>query len=726
MAFSRYLTFPKLILLTILLAGCATEQRPLTELQRLETRAKKVQIIRDNFGIPHIYSNSDANSVFGLLYAQAEDDFKRIEHNYIKAIGRLAEVEGETAIYSDLRARLYMSIEQAKQFYTQAPQPLKDLCDAFADGLNYYLVTHPEVKPVLLNRFEPWMPMFFSEGSIGGDIEQISLQGITDFYGKHSDSPKPQINDIDEPSGSNGFAIAGKLTQSGKPMLLINPHTSFYFRPEVHVVSEEGLNAYGAVTWGQFFVYQGFNQHNGWMHTSTYVDFMDQYIEKIVERGEQIFYVFEGEEKPINVLPITLKYREGESIKSATFKTYSTHHGPVTHMQNKQWITTRINWDPVNALQQSFARTKTKNHAEFRNMMNMRTNSSNNTVYADKKGNIAYYHGNFVPKRNPLFDYSKPVNGSSVMTDWQGIHSVDETITILNPENGWIQNANSTPFTAAGEYSPKKENYPSYMAPDPENFRGVHAVQVLTGQTDFTLNKLIDLAYDPYLPAFAVLIPSLIEAYDQSRRKPIELEPAIEQLRNWDYKVTVDSIAMSLAHYYGTEFVKSGKRLDDFSFMQKIEYYAFETTRAERLGMFAKAVEKLTLDFATWQMPWGEINRLQRLTGDIKITVDDAKPSIAIGMASGQWGALAAFGSRSENGNKKLYGYRGNSFVAAVEFTDKVTAKSLLVGGQSGDPVSKHFDDQAKPYAERQFKDVAFYKEDVLKVAEKIYYPGQN
>lgn len=715
------------ILLLLVITACSAPPPPkVSEIDRLTARAAKVEIIRDDFGVPHIYGQTDADAVFGLLYAQAEDDFKRIERNYIWAIGRLAEVKGKDALYSDLRARLFMTIDEAKLAYQNAPDSIKTLCDSFADGLNYYLATHPEVKPDLLTKFEPWMPMFFSEGSIGGDIEQISVKGIEAFYGDRTEQQSTNDLAMAEPSGSNGIAISGKLTQSGHAMLLINPHTSFYFRPEVHVVSEEGLNAYGAVTWGQFFVYQGFNEKNGWMHTSTKVDFMDEYLETIIERDNELFYLYDGEHLPVQTSSVTLKYKEDNRYKYKTFPTYHTHHGPVTHMIKGQWVTTRINWDPVNALKQSFTRTKTTSHNGFRHMMNLRTNSSNNTVYADVDGNIAYYHGNFIPKRDPSFDYSQPVNGTSQKTDWNGLHLVSETIHILNPANGWIQNANSTPFTAAGDHSPKAEDYPTYMAPDPENFRGVHAVQVLTDQSGFTLDKLIELAYDPYLPGFKTLISGLIKAYDTSRKPLATLADPIETLRNWDYRVSVDSTAMSLAHYYGMQYLKEGKRPKGKSVMEIIEHFGTGSLRSERLAIFEKAVEKLNADFDTWNTPWGDINRLQRLTGDIDLPVDDTQPSIAIGLASGRWGALAAFGAKPVNGSKKLYGYRGNSFVAVVEFGDKIKAKSLLAGGQSGDPDSKHFYDQAQRYAQGKFKDVAFYKEDVIKRAAERYIPGMR
>ena len=729
--FIRIMTIPLLIVF-LLLAGCSQEtgQSVNPPLDRLTERAQKVTIIRDDFGVPHIYAKTDADAVFGLLYAQAEDDFNRIERNYVWATGRLAEVEGEQAIFSDLRARLFMTVDEAKAAYASAPDWLKALCDAFADGLNYYLQTHPDVEPVLLTRFEPWMPMFFSEGSIGGDIEGIPLDGIKAFYGENrsleSLPERPSQTDLHaEPSGSNGFAIAGELTRSGDAMLLINPHTSFYFRGEVHVVSEEGLNAYGAVTWGQFFVYQGFNENTGWMHTSTHVDFVDEFVEDVTRSNGKLSYRYGDEQRPVRISGVTLKYKDGETMSERSFPMYHTHHGPVTHMLDGKWVATKINWDPVNALQQSFIRTKQSGHDGFRKMMDIRTNSSNNTVYADSDGNIAYYHGNFVPRRDTQFDYSKPVDGSNPATDWQGLHPVDEIITVLNPENGWLQNCNSTPFTVAAQFSPKREDYPLYMAPDAESFRGIHAVNVLTGQSDLTIDKLIEIAYDPYLPGFEQLIPGLITAFDEAGEVFAELAPAIDALRGWDLTVSADSVAMSLAHFYATRYRAEGANPLKLAGMHQINYFGTDSPYDERLQIFAATVAGLTADFGQWDTPWGEINRFQRLTGDIEHPFNDDAPSLPIAMASGRWGALASFGARSYPGTKRIYGSSGNSFVAVVEFGDRVKARSLLAGGQSGDPGSAHFDDQAQRYAERDFKDVAYYKEDVERRAEKTYHPGE-
>lgn len=698
------------------------------EVKRWEAQASRVEIIRDDFGVPHIYGSRDADVVFGLLYAQCEDDFRRVERNYLWALGRLAELEGEKELYSDLRAQLYMTTSEAKEAYQQAPEWLKELCIAFADGINYYLHTHPEVRPQVITHYEPWMPLFFFEGSIGGDLEQISTAQLKAFYepkaalGFTSEQEAETPLLFEEPTGSNGIAIAPSLSESGNAMLLINPHTSFYFRPEVHVVSEEGLNAYGAVTWGQFFIYQGFNEKTGWIHTSTFVDFIDEFVEDVTIENGSHYYRYGNLKRFVETKQITLKYKEGDQLKEKDFTIYRTHHGPITHLENGKWVATKINWNPVQALIQSYTRTKLANYAEFKEMMNLRTNSSNNTVFADGEGNIAYFHGNFIPKRNPDLDFSKPVDGADPYTDWHGLHTVDESILILNPGTGWIQNCNSTPFTAAGEFSPKKEDYPRYMAPDQENFRGIHASQLLKQQTKkLNLDTFLELAYDPYLPAFSFLIPELLGSI--SSTLPPDFAPALEVLRNWDYRTSKESVAMSIAHFYGENYQRRFRSLSRFA---EPNPNAKIPTPAELQAIFIETLEQMNTDFGTWNTPWGEINRFQRLSGAIAAGFDDSKPYIPIGLASGNWGALAAYGARATENTKRLYGYRGNSFVAVVEFGEKVRAKSILAGGQQADPTSPHFFDQAQRYADAQFKEVPFYREDVEKRKVRSYHPGEK
>ncbi len=705
------------------------------DLARWQQHARHVTITRDTWGIPHIHGKTDADAVFGFLYAQAEDDFPRIELNYLNALGRLAEVEGEAELFRDLRMRLFVSEADLRAWYASSPAWLRALMDAWADGLNYFLHTHPQVKPRLLTRFEPWMALSFTEGSIGGDIESIALKPLEEFYGRgsglvrHSPATTPFPA---EPGGSNGFAIAPARTANGHALLLINPHTTFYFRPEVHVASDEGLNAYGAVTWGQFFVYQGFNDRCGWMHTSGGGDAIDEYAEAVVRADGRLAYRYAGAERPFRLAPVELSYRRGDALARRTFTTYHSHHGPVIREEDGRWIAIRLMQEPVQALSQSWLRTKARTYAEFRRVMDLRTNSSNNTVYADADGRIAYFHGNFIPRRDPRFDWSRPVDGSDPATEWQGLLPVAETITLLDPPSGWIQNTNNWPFAAAGPASPRSEDYPRYAwaAPrfDTENPRGLNAVRVLAGAADFTLDSLIAAAYDPYLAAFAQLLPPLLRAYDalppgDTRRA--RLAGPVETLRAWDYRTSVASVATSLASAWGHDLQG---RAADAARRRGVTLYDFiehETTPTEKLAALDRAVAKLEADFGTWRTPWGEINRFQRLSGGVKGEFDDAKPSLPVGFASATWGSLAAYGATQQTGTKRIYGTRGNSFVAVVEFGPRVKAKSILAGGVSGDPASPHFNDQAERYARGEFKDVLFYPEDIARHARRTYRPGE-
>lgn len=726
---------PYLLIAVASLAACAPSgqprgaNEPTTHRADWERRAQSITITRDDWGIPHIRAQTDADAVFGLIFAQAEDDFNRIEVNYLNAMGRLAEAEGESAIYRDLRMKLFIDTLDLKARYTESPEWLRALMNGWADGLNYFLATHPNVRPRVIGQFEPWMALSFSEGSIGGDIERVSLKDLESFYGGGprttvalKDDSLPQ-----EPGGSNGFAIAPSKTATGHSLLLINPHTSFFFRAEVQVQSDEGLNAYGAVTWGQFFVYQGFNERAGWMHTSSGVDAIDEYAEVVTKKGDGFVYRYGTEERAVVAKTVVVPFKTDTGMAARTFTVYGTHHGPVIRSANGQWITLRLMQDPVKALTQSYSRTKAKNYQEFKATMDLHTNSSNNTVFADADGNIAYFHANFIPRRDTTFDWSKPVDGSNPATEWQPVFSVDESPNVLNPKRGWIQNTNNWPFTAAGPESPKQRDYPRYVETGTENPRGVHAIRVLDGKKDFTLARLIEAAYDSQLPAFENLLPALFADYAKLPAKdPLraKLAEPIAALKAWDRRWATSSVPTSLAVYWGEDLWVRASADQDLEGLSLYDYMATKATAAMRLTSLEATVDKLTADFGTWKTPWGEINRFQRLTDDIVHPFDDAKPSLPVGFTSSRWGSLASFGARAYQGSKKIYGTYGNSFVAVVEFGDSVRARAVTAGGLSGNPSSPHFNDQAARYVAGDLRTVYFYPNQLKGHVEREYHPG--
>ena len=699
------------------------------EQRRWAAHVQNVTITRDDWGIAHVSGKSDADAVFGMIYAQAEDDFNRIETNYLNSLGRMAEAEGESAIWSDLRQRLFIDPEDLKLQYSKSPVWLKKLMTAWADGLNFYLSKHPDVKPRVITRFEPWMALSFTEGSIGGDIENIDLRQLRAFYEKNAMAyAEPVARDpLAEPTGSNGIAIAPVNTVNKNALLLINPHTSFYFRSELQMTSKEGLNAYGAVTWGQFFIYQGFNERLGWMHTSSAVDDIDEFLETVVKKGDRYFYKHGSDERPMTVKTIKVVVKTGHGSAERLFTTFHTHHGPIIRSENGKWVSIGLMNKPVEALMQSYGRTKAKNYTEFKQVMALQANSSNATLYADAEGNISYFHPNFVPRRDPKFDWTEPVDGSDPASDWKGILSFNELPNLKNPATGWVYNSNDWPWAAAGSSSLKQSDYPKYVDSGEESARGRHAVLVLQNKKDFTLESLNAAAYDSYLPWFEKTLPALIKAWDElPAGDPIKvkLSGQIEILRSWDLRWATDSVPTSLAVFWADNLVRKVAAEGRKSGMSPENFISTKATALQMLESLSAASEKLTVDFGKWQTPWGEINRFQRISPEIVHPFSDAAPSIPVGFTSGNLGSLASFGARPFRGSKKWYGTSGNSFVAVVEFGKTIRAKAVTAGGESGDPKSKHFNDQAERYSTGNLREVYFYPSQLTGHTERIYKPG--
>ena len=736
----------------------AAQQAAAADLARWQQQAARITITRDDWGIAHISGPTDADAVFGMIYAQAEDDFNRVEVNYLTSLGRTAEAEGESKIYEDLRQKLFIDPDQLQQLYATSPAWLQKLMNAWADGLNFYLATHPGAHPRVIRHFEPWMALSFTEGSIGGDIERVNLKQLEAFYGNAAHAeltlapstqtlalnqpPAPVIDP--EPRGSNGIAISPSNTLGHHALLLINPHTSFFFRSELQMTSSEGLNAYGAVTWGQFFIYQGFNERAGWMHTSSGVDAVDEYLETVSNTASaHPTYLYGGASHPIEQKRITVPYKTDHGMAERVFTVFYTKHGPVIRAEGEKWVTIQLMNIPTPALEQSYLRTKAHTYAEYRKTMELQANSSNNTLFADADGDIAYWHGNFIPRRDTRFDYTRPVDGSDPATDWNGLLTLDATTDqtphLLNPASGYVFNVNDSPWNGAGASSLKKSDFPAYVEMGGETARGLHAVRVLNQnpaaapnednqpRKDFTLDSLLTAAFDSYLPWFDRPLPSLFRAYDalpeSSPLKP-QLAAQIAALRAWDHRWAAGSIPTSLAIFWGEDLRRTLGSAAKSAGLGIEDYAATQAAPEQLLTSLATASARLATDFGTWQTPWGQINRFQRLNGDIAQPFNDAHPSIPVPFVSSVWGSLASFGARSYPGTKKWYGTSGNSFVAVVEFGPHVRARAVTAGGESGHPASPHFDDEATRYASGNLRDVYFYPDQLKAHTERSYHPG--
>ncbi len=716
-----------LALLLLLLVAPVAAQAP-AELAAWRTQASRVTITRDDWGIAHVRGRTDADAVFGAIYAQAEDDFNRVETNYLTALGRLAEAEGESALWQDLRQRLWIDPDQLRADYRRSPAWLRRLMDAWAAGLNFYLATHSDIRPRVLTRFEPWMALSFTEGSIGGDIERADLQQLAAFYGGPA-ANRPIMAALDEEGrrGSNGIAIAPRLTRDGHALLLINPHTSFFFRSELQMTSDEGLNAYGASTWGQFFIYQGFNERAGWMHTSSGIDNVDEYTETIVRRGNRILYRYGSRLRPVRAVTVALRVRQPDgSLASRRFTTYATHHGPVVRGDSDRWIAMALMHRPVAALQQSWLRTRARNFDDYLRVAALQANSSNDTIYADADGRIAYLHPQFLPMRDDRFDYRGAVDGSDPATDWRGLTSLDRLPTVGNPSTGWLYNANDSPWRAAGADSPREADFPRYMDNAGANPRGDHAIALLTGARDLTAEGLRRIAYDSHMPFFEAEVPSLVRAWEalpQADPLRARLRGPVALLRGWDLRWSAESEPTTLASFWAIEMwtLAERRRAPHANMWATIHGLADR----DRIATFAAAVERLEREWGGWRVRWGEVNRFQRNDGAIRQEFNDRRPSIPVPFTWARWGSLASFASRAYPGTRRWYGTSGNSFVAIVEFGPRVRAWAVSAGGESGDPTRPHFNDQAGRYAAGDLRPVYFYPDELAGHVERTYRPGE-
>ena len=668
-------------LLICALAGVGLAQpAPSQDVARWQRQAQDVTITRDDRGI-HVKGKTDADAVFGLMYAQAEDDFNRIETNYLNALGRQAE--GESAVYRDLRMKLFIDPDEMKGRHAESPAWLKTLMQAWADGLNYYLHTHAQVKPRVLRQFEPWMALSFTEGSIGGDIERVNLAQLEAFYGKRREVPAAgEAPDHDEePRGSNGIAIAPSNTKTGRALLLINPHTSFYFRAEAQMSSDAGLNAYGALTWASSSSIK-FNERAGWMHTSSGVDAWTNTSRHGQGRrpaGLPLRRRAASRARVPNRRAVQDGGRDGHE---------GVHRLPHAPRPRRARASREVGQRAADAGARESPLAVVPAHQgedyrSFRETMELHTNSSNNTIFADALGTIAYFHANFIPRRDRL--RLGQAGGRQRPRHGYGAAAVDESPNLLNPKSGWLFNVNNWPWSAAGASSPRRESdYPAYVERgSAESARGRHAIRVLQGRTDFTLDSLVAAAYDSTCrPSSRRCRPGRGVRRPPGRRCAEGRARRADRARAW---VGLPLVGGIRSHHAGDHVGGTA-----------------EPAARQRVGRTAARGSRRPR--ASWRRITGRgrrrgsVNRFQRLDGAIAPSFDDAAPSLPVGFPSARWGSLASFGARAYKNTKRIYGSSGNSFVAVVEFGERVRARAVSAGGQSGDPASRHFNDQALRY----------------------------
>ncbi len=704
-----------------------------------ENLARSATIHRDTFGVPHIYGLADASVVFGLMYAQAEDNFLQLEEDHINKLGRAAEVYGQSRLAGDLMVRLFETNRRAQDEYKNLSQPMRKLCDAYAAGINYYLERHPEVRPKLINRFEPWFVLITGAPSLAS--LGITTQEIRTLFKELPAAPQnPPSGESIEAEGSNMWAISPQKSASGHALLFINPHVGFFGggqRYEAHLHSNQGLNISGFAMLGSPYIWSGHNKMLGWSHTNTGADSTDVYVETFDNAQNPLAYRYGNNYRNAVEWTDEIRINNQGNIETKQFTFRKTHHGYIVALRAGKSLAVSAASVEVSGklFEQKWAMARARSLAEFKSAMAQRRLTGSNTIYADRQGNIFYIHGNAMPRRSTKFDWSKPVDGGNPETDWRGFHELSELPQVLNPSSGFLQNSNSTPFLTSSTDNPERSKFPAYMAPDLDTPRAQMSRRILSSKEKFTFEDWTRVSFDTHMILAETIVPELVSIWQKLRQtdatKANKLAEPITVLKSWDYNSRIDSVPTTLFMLYFEQLQRinrerTAQQTDDATLAPTtLGEQLNKIDAAAKITAFEKALNELQNDYGKWQVTWGEINRLQRIhSSGTQEKFDDAKRSVPVPGASGLAGSLFTFNTRRDAGQKRRYGISGNSYLAVVEFAPRVRARSLLVFGQSADPKSPHFFDQAELYSTKQYKPAWFELKEIKRNLERSYHPG--
>lgn len=703
--------------------------------------AASATIYRDAYGVPHIYGRTDESVVFGLMYAQAEDNFWQLEEDHINKLGRAAEIYGESRLAGDLMTRLFETSRRAREDYKNLSPQMRKLCDAYAAGINYYIERHQEFRPRLINRFEPWFALV--TGAPAPTSNGITMQEVRALFKElpaPAPSPSPNAASAEGDEGSNMWAVSPKKSASGNALLFINPHVGFFGggqRYEAQLHSNQGLNISGFAMLGSPYIWSGHNEFLGWSHTNSGADSTDVYLETFDNSQNPLAYQYGGNYRNAVEWTDEIPVNNQGNIEIRRFTFRKTHHGPIVGLRGGKSLAVHAASVEISGrlFEQKWAMARARSLAEFKSAMAQRRLTGSNTMYADRRGNIFYLHGDATPRRSTKFDWSKAVDGGDAETDWRGFHELSELPQVLNPSSGFVQNCNSTPFLTSTADNPERSKYPVYMAPETDSPRAQRSRRILSSKDKFTFEEWTRASFDTHILLAETMTPELVSIWEKLREtdhaRARKLAEPIAALKSWDYESRIDSVPATLFTLYFEQLqrVNSERKTraadDNQSATTTLAEQLNKLDDAAKIDAFEKVLNELQNDWGKWQIRWGEINRLQRIhTSGTLEKFDDAKRSVPVAGASGLAGTLFTFNTRRDAGGKKRYGVGGNSYLAVIEFAPRVRASSLLVFGESADPKSPHFFDQAELYSTKQYKPAWFDLKEIKRNLERRYHPG--
>lgn len=698
---------------------------------KAEDLAKAATIYRDEWGVPHIDGKTDESCVFAFAYCQCEDYFWQVEDCYILALGRYAEINGKKSLKSDLMNRMFEVVPRAQADFAKLEPELQSLFEAFTMGLNYYLQTHPEVKPRMITQFEPWYVLAY--------VRHLMLEMCYNYAGTSKDYMPHDHEAYYEHIGSNAWAVGPQKTKSKNAMLFVNPHQPWYgFGQfyEGHIRSGEGWNFTGATFFGHPMPSLGHNEHLGWTFTVNEPDIGDVWLETFDKPDDPLAYRYGDGYKQATEWKDRVKIKEGSKLETREYTFRKTHHGPIVSKEREN-VFRAVNIAKLNEailLRQVMQLVRARNLKEFKNGMGLLNFPIMNTVYADREGNIFYLYNGIVPKREHGFDWDRPVDGSDPRTEWKGIHPIEDLPQVVNPQSGFVQSCNNTPFTCTDDGSPYRNDFPPYMVRDKDDDkrRSKMCRHILRSSNEFTFEEMQELAFDTKIYWAMTELPKLKAQLDELKSTNPELAakaaPYLEHLVDWDYIATAECTQMVLCLEWYGEMYGTGYPAETL----KREYIQNPEMKFEAL---IKAADTLKGMHGTWKPAFGDVHRIQRhhdVADFILIPFTDRKPSLPLLGVPGPMGVVfTQYYTPSMfvpfvRETRKRYGVVGATYMSVIEFGDRIQAASLIQYGSSSDPKSPHYFDQGKLLSEKKMKPQWFYWDDVKAHAKRVYHPGEK
>lgn len=693
--------------------------------------ARQVVIYRDSYGVPHIDAATDEAAVFGFAYAQAQDYFWQVEDNYLLSLGRYAEAHGPEGLNSDLLNRAFEIVPRAKADFPNISPGTRSLCAAYVAGLNYFLATNPHVKPRLITHFEPWHVVACGR--------QLMLE-LTYRYTRIHSNYMPRVHPIiAAATGSNAWAIGPQRTKSGKAMLFANPHQPWFGfgqMYEAHLRSGEGWNFTGATFFGSPLPTMGHNEHVGFSFTTNEPDIADLWRETFDDPNEPLHYRYNGGYRKAVEWQDTIHVKTHGGVQAKVYTFRKTHHGPIVAKEDEQHqLAARIGRLEDSLLLTQMERlVRAKNLDDFRAGMGGLNFPLMNAIYADRDGHIYFLYNGTIAKRDPEFDWSKPVDGSDPRTEWNGYHTIDELPQLLDPEAGYIQNCNSSPFTTTHLDNPRQTDFPPYMVEDKDDDkrRAKRSREILAELDQVTFDQLRIAAFDTKIYWAEHELPKYAEAFEELKQTnpglAAQVKPYLEHLLDWDCRSTHESTQATLCvawyeQLYGGGY--PGEQLKE----------RFTDNMPLRFEALVKAAGDLRSMHGDWRVPFGETHRIQRhadVADLVNVPFDDRLPSLPCAGTHGPMGVIftqyytPTIRIPFVKTVSKHYGLIGYTYAGVFEFGERVQGATLVQFGASGDPRSPHFFDQAKLLSRQEFKPELFYWEDVISGAKSGYHPGQR